>query len=68
MFSSNGYVLPRFCGLVNNSFQQLLRKVRTLWLIIYSLELSSLSVTNPIKEGHKGICLVSVDMGFGQLY
>ena len=34
MIESNGYKLPYLRGLVNNSFQQWLRKIDTLWLIV----------------------------------
>ena len=34
MFESHGYELSRFLGLVNNSFQQRLHKIHTLWLVI----------------------------------
>ena len=35
---------------------------------MYIITDNILSVTNPIKEGYKGICLVSFDMGFEQPY
>ena len=61
VFESNGYELSRFYGLVNNSFH-----IDCITYVQYAINI--LSVTNPIKEDHKEICLVSFDMGVGQPY